>query len=73
MCEESCVARYRHVHLSPDFTSQEFWKGAKRFDDYTVVIVSGNTNRGDAYLNKLGEVKRREINGSDSYVMACME
>ena len=30
-------------------------------------------NRGDAYLNKLGEVKWREINGSDSYVMACME
>ena len=24
LCEESCVARYRHVHLSPDFTSQEF-------------------------------------------------
>ena len=24
--EESCVARYRHVHLSPDFTSQEFGK-----------------------------------------------
>ena len=23
-CEESCVARYRHVHLSLDFTSQEF-------------------------------------------------
>ena len=30
-------------------------------------------NRGDAYLNKLGEVKWQEINGSDSYVMACME
>ena len=27
--------------------------GAKRFDDYTVVIVSGNTNRGDAHLNTL--------------------
>ena len=23
-CEESCVARYRHAHLSPDFTSQDF-------------------------------------------------
>ena len=33
------------VHLSPDFTSQEFWKKAKRFDDYTVVIVSGNTKQ----------------------------
>ena len=30
-------------------------------------------NRGDAYLNKLGEVNWWEINGSDSYVMACME
>ena len=23
-CKESCVARYRHVHVLPDFTSQEF-------------------------------------------------
>ena len=42
-CEESCVARYRHAHLLPDFTSQDFiWMEAKRFDNYTAVIVSGN-------------------------------
>ena len=63
--KESCVARYSHAHLSPDFTiySQDFISmEAKRFDDYTVVIVSGNTEqRRCSLIYTREEVKLWEI------------
>ena len=51
-CKESCVARYRHEHLSLNFTSQDWTIEAQRFDNYTVVIFSGTyKNRGETHLN----------------------
>ena len=52
-CEESCVARHRHVHLSPDFTSQEF----RIEPNVSTTIQSSSSvaiqNRGDVCLSTL--------------------
>ena len=71
-CKESYVARYRHVHLSLDFTSKEF-----EMEPNVLTIIQSSLsvaiqNKGNAHLT-LGEVKWREIYECDSYVMACME
>ena len=55
-CEESCVARYRHVHLSLDFTSQEF--GIEPNVSTTIQSSSSVAiqNRGYVCLSTGGEV-----------------
>ena len=70
-CKESCVARYRHEHLSLNFTSQDWTIEAQRFDNYTVVIFSGTyKNRGETHLNT--PVNSFSGTGSFGLIKSCL-
>ena len=55
LCKESCVARYKHAHLSPDFTSQEFWIEPNVSTTIQSSLSVAIQDRGDVHLSTLWE------------------